>query len=95
MPLLTDSEVNYIVPWSLGQIGDRSAIPALIATLNDRNPNMRVLAIYALVDMKAAEALPRLRQLLGDNAKSNFGKLESVASAARAAIGKLEAETAR
>jgi HEAT repeat protein len=90
IPLLRDPDVNYIVPWSLGQIRDRSAIPALIESLSDQNPSIRVLAIYALVELKATEALPRLRQLLGDNEKSNFGKLESIADAAQAAIAKLQ-----
>jgi HEAT repeat protein len=89
VPLLNDPDVSDIVPWSLGQIGDRSAITPLIGSLTDPNPSMRVLAIHALVDLKASEALPRLRQLLDDNARSNFGKLESVAEAAQAAIAKL------
>jgi HEAT repeat protein len=95
VPLLTEPVVKDIVPWSLAQIGNRSAIPPLIRTLSDTDPNMRVLAIYALVDLKATEALPRLRQLLDDNARSNFGKLESVAQAAQTAIGKLQPEAAR
>jgi len=95
VPLLKDPEVNYIVPWSLGQIGNRSAIQPLIGTLSDQNPSMRVLAIYALEELKAAEALPRLRQLLGDNERCNFDKLESVAQAAQAAIAKLSSETAQ
>src|SRR3984893_7938571 len=85
VPLLNEPAVNYIVPWSLGQIAYRSAIQPVIATLSDQNPDMRVLAIYALVDPKATEALPRLRQLLGDNERCNFDKLESVAEAAQAA----------
>jgi HEAT repeat protein len=89
VPLLKDPEVNYIVPWSLGQIGDRSAIQPLIATLSDQNPDMRVLAIHALIELKATESLPRLRQLLGDNERCSFDKLESVAEAAQAAIAKL------
>ncbi len=89
VPLLTDTVVSYIVPWSLGQIGDRSAIQPLIATLSDQNPSMRVLATYALVELKATEALPRLRQLLGDNERCDFDKLESVAEDAQAAIAKL------
>lgn len=93
VPLLEDSDVNYIVPWSLGQIGDRSAIPALIGQLSDSDTNMRVLAIYALVALKATEALPRLRQLLADDARSNFDKSESVAEAARTAIDKLRLES--
>ena len=95
VPLLRDPDVNYIVPWSLGQIGDRSAIPALIGSLSDHNPSMRVLASYALVELKATEALPMLRELVGDTERSNFGKLESVADAAQAAIAKLQSETAR
>jgi HEAT repeat protein len=95
VPLLTQPGVQDIVPWSLGQIGDRSAIAPLIGSTTDPDPSMRVLAIYALVELTAAEALPRLRQLLGDDARSNFGKLESVAEAAQAAIAKLQPETAR
>ena len=92
---MTDADVNYVVPWSLGQIGNRSAVPPLIGCLSDPDPNMRVLAIYALVELKAAGALPRLRQLLDDHARSNFDKLESVAEAAQSAIAKLGSETAR
>lgn len=94
-PLLMDPEVNYIVPWSLGQIGDRSAVPPLIRSLIDPNPSMRVLAIKALVEIKATDALPRLRQLLDDHARSNSDKLESVAEAAQAAISKLQSDAAR
>jgi HEAT repeat protein len=87
---LKDPDVNYIVPWSLGQIGNRSAITPLIGSLSDPNPNIRVLTIHALVELKATEALPRLHQLLDDNARSNFNKFESVAEAAQAAIAKLQ-----
>jgi len=90
VPLLTDPDVNYIVPWSLRQIGDRSAITPLIGSLSDPNPSMRVLAIHALVELQAADALPRLRQLLSDKGRSNFDKFESVAEAAQAAIAKLQ-----
>jgi HEAT repeat protein len=95
VPLLKDPEVNNIVPWSLGQIGNRAAIQPLIGTLSDQNPSMRVLAIHALGELKATEALPRLRQLLGDNERCDFDKFESVAEAAQAAIAKLSSETAR
>jgi hypothetical protein len=40
VPLLKDTDVNYIVPWSLGQIADASAIQPLIQTLSDPNPSM-------------------------------------------------------
>src|SRR3984885_7945824 len=39
VPLLTDPDVNYIVPWSLGRIGDRSAIGPLIGSTGDANPS--------------------------------------------------------
>ncbi|HTA72308.1 MAG TPA: HEAT repeat domain-containing protein [Bryobacteraceae bacterium] len=95
VPLLTDPDVNYIVPWSLGQIGNPSAITPLIGLLSDPDPNMRVLAIHALIELKATDALPRLRPLLDDNARSNFDKFESVGEAAQAAIAKLRSEAAR
>ena len=92
VPLLTDPDVSYIVPWSLGQIGNGSAITPLTGLLRDPDPSMRVLAIYALVELKATAALPRLRQLLDDNARSNFSKRESVAEAAQSAIAKLQSD---
>jgi len=90
VPLLKDQEVNSIVPWSLGEIGDKSAIPPLIETLGDNSPDMRVLAIYALEILKAKEALPQLRALLDDDEKIHFDGLGTVAEAARAAIASLE-----
>jgi HEAT repeat protein len=91
VPLLADTEVNSIVPWALSQIGDRYAIRPLIAALGDRNPNIRVLVILALEDLKAVEALPHFRLLLDDNERSTFERQLSVAEAARSAIAKLEA----
>jgi len=90
VPLLKDQEVNWIVPWSLGEIGDKSAIPPLIETLGDSSPDMRVLAIYALEKLKAKEALPRLRALLDDDEKIHFDGLGSVGEAARATIATLQ-----
>lgn len=90
VPLLSDKEVNWIVPWSLGEIGDKSAIRPLIATLSDNSPDMRVLAIYALEQLDAKEALPQLRALLDDNERIHFDGLGTVAKAATAAIAKLE-----
>lgn len=95
VPLLKDPEVDYVVPWSLGQIGNRAAIQPLIGMLSDPDPSMRVLAIHALEELKATEALPRLRKLAGDNERCNFDQLESVAQAAQHAIARLQPETAR
>jgi hypothetical protein len=89
IPLLKDEEVNHIVPWALGQIGDNRAVGPLLAALDDANPSIRVLAIYALETLNAKDALPRLTSLLNDHEKSRFGNQVSVADAARAAIAKL------
>lgn len=90
IPLLKDQEVNWVVPWSLSEIGDKSAILPLIETLNDNSPDMRVLAIYALEKLKAKEALPQIRGLLNDEEKIHFDGLGSVAEAAKAAAASLE-----
>ena len=90
IPLLRDKEVAYIVPWSLGQIGDKSAIPPLIEMLDDKNPDMRVIAIDGLQRLDAKEALPKIRALLDDNERIHFDGLGPVADAAREAITKLE-----
>jgi hypothetical protein len=90
VPLLHDQEVKDIVPWALGEIGDKRAVEPLIGTLSDKDPSMRVLAILSLEKLKAREAVPRLRELLNDSDRSNFGKGMSVAEAAQTAITNLE-----
>ncbi len=88
--LLKDTEATSIVPWALGQIGDKSAIGPLLDALDEDSPTMRVLAIYALETLHAREALPRLMALLNDHRRANFGAQVSVADAAKAAIAKLQ-----
>jgi HEAT repeat protein len=91
VPLLKDRQVNWIVPWSLGEIGDRAAVAPLIETLHDSSPDLRVLSIYALQQLRAKDALPELRLLTQDDANIHFDGLGTVAEAARLAISKLEA----
>lgn len=90
VPLLDDPETRSIVPWSLGQIGDKRAIPPLIAALDNDDPSTRVLVIYALEALHAKEAVPRLLSLVNDDRKSRFGALVTVSEAAKAAIAKLQ-----
>ena len=91
IPLLKDRQVNWIVPWSLGEIGDRAAVAPLINMLHDSSPDMRVLSIYALQQLHAKEALPELRLLTQDVANIHFDGLGTVAEAAKSAISELEA----
>ena len=88
--LLGDPDVNSTVPWSLGQIGDRRAIPPLIGALDDSNPSVVVMAIYALETLQANEAVPRLTALLSDTRRATFGAQVPVQAAAKAAIEKLK-----
>ena len=89
MPILGDKEVNYSVPWSLGEIGEKAAVKPLIQTLDDPNPDMRVLAIYALEKLHGTEALPAIQQLTHDQERIRFDGLIAVSAAARVAESKL------
>lgn len=93
LPLLHDREVSSVVPWALAEIGDSRANGALIDMLDDSDPSMRVLAIYALEKLGAREALPRLCALLDDPERASFDKQQPVAEAAKAAIAKLGSRT--
>jgi HEAT repeat protein len=88
--LLKDEEVNYKVPWALGEIGGKAALQGLVEALHESSPDVRVIAIEALEKLNAKDTLPSLRALLDDNARSDFGEQLSVAEAARKAIIKLE-----
>jgi HEAT repeat protein len=90
VPLLDDPETQSIVPWSLGQIGDKRAIPPLIVALDNDDPSSLVLVIYALEALRAKEAIPRLLTLVNDDRKSRFGALVTVSEAAKAAVAKLQ-----
>jgi hypothetical protein len=56
VPLLKDEEVNLIVPWSVGEIGDKSAIPPLMQALGDTSLEMRAASLRALEKLKAKES---------------------------------------
>jgi hypothetical protein len=59
IPLLKDEQVKLIVPWSLEEIGDTSAISALIEALGDNSVEMRAAALRSLEKLQAKEALLR------------------------------------
>jgi len=69
-------------------IGDKRAIPSLIAALDNDDSN-RVPVIHDLEALDAKEAVPRLMTLVDDDRKSRFGALVTVSEAAKVAIAKL------
>ena len=89
VPLFDDPETQDKVPWALGQIGDKRAIPPLIAALDKDDPTRRVMVIYALEALDAKEAVPRLLTLVNDDRQARFGAGVTVSAAAKAAIAKL------
>lgn len=75
VPLLDDPEISYIIPWSLGQIGGRSAIQPLIQKLSDKNPSMRVLAIFALVELKSYRSFAGAPPIIGRQREGKFRQI--------------------
>jgi HEAT repeat protein len=57
--------------------------PQSIQTPGDKNPDRRVLAIYALEMLKARPALPELRLLIVDNEAFHFDGVETFAHPGR------------
>jgi hypothetical protein len=88
-PLLHDSQVNSVVPHALRKIGGSSAIAALLEALDHEDPGVVVRAIYALEELKAKEAIPRLIKLQDDRRRRGSGTPVSVADAATAALAQL------
>jgi HEAT repeat protein len=85
-----DPDVNYKIPWALGEIGGAEAIEELVLALD--NPSADVYAIESLVKLKAAQALPKLRGMLDDIESNHAGDITTVGSAARRAIAAIEAK---
>jgi HEAT repeat protein len=89
-PLLDDEDLNYKIPWALGQIGGEAAEKALTGALNHRSTEVRRWSAGVLGELNARHALPHLRRLLDDHQRSRLADTITVAEAARRAIEKLE-----
>jgi HEAT repeat protein len=70
--------VNYRVPAALSDTANPSVIPPLIKALDSPDTSVRLFSILALVRMNAHEAIPKLQEMLTDNARSNLGKYGTV-----------------
>lgn len=90
VPLLTDPDVDYKVPWALGEIGGEEALDGLIVALESSNAQVRVSAIEAIQKLGGRRAIPQLRALLNDHEKDRPSSRQTVSDAARAAIAELE-----
>lgn len=55
LPLLKDEDVKLVVPWSLGEIGDKSAIAPLKEALGDNSLSMRAAALLAIEKLEGKE----------------------------------------
>ncbi len=52
--------------WALGEINDRTSVPALRKALKDTDTNVRLKSASALLKMRPKEAVPELIELLND-----------------------------
>jgi HEAT repeat protein len=90
---------RYYAAHLLGDVRDPRGVDLLVPLLADPetqsivpndDPSMRVLIIYALEELRAKEAIPRLRTLVHDKRTSTFGALVSVSEAAKGALATLQ-----
>ncbi len=61
-----DPNLRKFITDTLGKLGDRRAVPALLAKLGDQDPNVRASAAEALGAMRVEEAVPTLVGMLRD-----------------------------
>ena len=59
-------KVRETAAWALGERGDRSAIPALVAALGSRNVEIRRKAVWAMGEIGPKSAPPELIAMLKD-----------------------------
>jgi len=63
-----DPDTRARAAQALGEMRDRTAVPALVQALRDANPNVRIAAVRALgrLGPGASAATPVLRQMLAE-----------------------------
>ena len=86
---IKDADIDAIK--RAGEIGDKRAVKSLIAMLNNRDDNVRIVATEALGNIADAEAIPALRKML-DRSVSSWPVEEAVIEALAKIGGKESAE---
>jgi len=76
--------------WALEKVGDKKAVPYLIAALKDEHPNIRVSAARALGAIGDASALPALEEALKDTTETKVAAPTTVSEAAAKAIAQIK-----
>jgi HEAT repeat protein len=64
-----DAQTKVEIIIALGEINDKKAIPILLNTLNDQNPEVRAFSIASLRAMKVVQAVSTILELLYDNSE--------------------------
>jgi len=75
---------------ALGKLGDKQAVPNLIAALKDEHPNIRVSAARALGAIGDVSALPALEEALKDKTETKVNAPTTVSKAAASAIAQIK-----
>jgi prepilin-type processing-associated H-X9-DG protein len=75
---------------ALGELGDKQAVPHLIAALKDDHPNIRVSAVRALGAIGEVSTLPALTEALKDKSRTKVNAPTTVSEAAVKAIEQIK-----
>jgi HEAT repeat protein len=80
LPKETDGTATFWVAISLGRLGDRRAVPALLRTLEKGPRDSRMGVIVALGRLRAKEAVPPLLRLLNSDSVYRCQAVEALGS---------------
>jgi HEAT repeat protein len=87
-----DVDLRAVAVYALGDLGDRTAVPALLQSLKDEEERVRRLSAHSLRELKDPVAVPDLIAVLHD--ENEFDDVIDAAAWALNAIGTREARIA-
>lgn len=74
----TGLERRYVAAWALGEIGDAAAIPALIASLDDEDAEVRKYATRSLIKLDRATVTPLIDYLRNASPRGAAGAIRAL-----------------